>query len=351
MAVTLCEALLLFTLVALLFVTSFTDVKDGLIKNQHLFCAGSAGVTINIIYAIVTDGAFVTTYLTNLFMIAVSSLLMYALHIWSAGDSKLLITIACCLPGRFLTFWDVGLFPSFFIISSSFIVAFVYAIAESILLGIRNKELLMLQFPSIDMLRMTCAYLFTVPSTMLANAILMRTAPWLFEDNHLLLMAVDFLMVITLVHYRNRMQTPTIGIAAASLWIIVFVLFATGKLNISPSIHVTSWLFVLLIMAVCIFAGKYNYQTIPTSEIAAGMIPAASTVVLFQTSRVKGLPHSIGEDMGSRLTQEEADSIKRWERSSQGMPYVSIVRKLPFGIFINIGCVLFFVFEVIARWY
>lgn len=47
----------------------------------------------------------------------------------------------------------------------------------------------------------------------------------------------------------------------------------------------------------------------------------------------QGLPTGMTEDLRSRITAEEAESIHRWKNSSLGKPFVVIVRKIPFTSF------------------
>ena len=71
------------------------------------------------------------------------------------------------------------------------------------------------------------------------------------------------------------------------------------------------------------------------------MILSVATVLEFQKSRVKGLPVATNEDMSTRLSEEEADAIRRWEQSKYGKEKIVIVRKIPFAIFITSGSVIF----------
>ncbi len=73
------------------------------------------------------------------------------------------------------------------------------------------------------------------------------------------------------------------------------------------------------------------------------------TALSFLPSRVQGLPTDSTEDLRSRLTPEQAESIRRWEKSKFGKPYIVIVRKIPFAVFIGIGTAAFLVFEVVMR--
>ena len=90
-------------------------------------------------------------------------------------------------------------------------------------------------------------------------------------------------------------------------------------------------------------SSEYNYKQIKTSEIKEGMVLSYATVASFSNSRVKGLPQITTEDIQSRISEAEAESIRRWECSKSGLQTITIVRKLPFACFISIGFILFII--------
>ena len=53
--------------------------------------------------------------------------------------------------------------------------------------------------------------------------------------------------------------------------------------------------------------------------------------------------------MEAKLTEEEAASVRRWEKSKYGRASVVIVRKIPFAIFLGIGALAMLVLEVWNR--
>ena len=101
------------------------------------------------------------------------------------------------------------------------------------------------------------------------------------------------------------------------------------------------YLLVLVVVALRSIAEKYNYKTIPTAEVKQGMVLSYGTVLLFTPSKIKGLPASTTEDIRSRISDEEAKNILRWENSKYGQAQITIVRKIPFAIFITVGTVVF----------
>ena len=76
------------------------------------------------------------------------------------------------------------------------------------------------------------------------------------------------------------------------------------------------------------------------------MILSYATVMKFNSSRVVGLPKTTYEDMRSRLNDEEVDAIKRWRISKNGCEKITIVRKMPFAIFIVLGEIIFFIVRI-----
>lgn len=345
-----CEAALLTDLLVLLIVSSYTDCRTSQIKNKLLAICGSLAILADAVYYCIWAEEFVLPFFSNLALLSVLSILLYMYHLWAAGDSKLLIVTALCLPGRFLTFWDIGLFSGFFIVVVTFVAAFLYVIGETVCLGIKEKNLFQLYRRKIAISQYIVSYLSMAAATTLISIVLSFLFPRLYQESTPLLMAVHFLIVLSLIQIRSRFSTKTLFLAGTVMWAVLIVLFALKKYPISFSFNLRSWIYVLLIMLVWAFAEKYNYQTIPTGSVKAGQILSLSTVMGFKTSRVQGLPSGITEDLRSRITEEEAESVRRWESSAQGKQTVVIVRKIPFAVFISIGVLTFLVVEVLMQW-
>ena len=71
------------------------------------------------------------------------------------------------------------------------------------------------------------------------------------------------------------------------------------------------------------------------------MILSMGASLLMQRSRVRGLPGISSEDLKSRLTEEETESIKRWAKSKK-IESLLIVKKIPFAVFIFLGFISYF---------
>ena len=61
-----------------------------------------------------------------------------------------------------------------------------------------------------------------------------------------------------------------------------------------------------------------------------------------QNSITKGLPQISTEDLKSRLTSEEIESINIWAKATH-TEKLTIIKKIPFAIFISIGFISYFI--------
>ena len=341
-----CEAALLTILAALLSVSSYTDCKTGIIQNMHLRRAVIPAAALNVLYYVFFAAPYWTIFLLNLALLIVISLLFYCYHLWGAGDSKLFMVAGLCLPGRFYTLWDSPLSSSFTIMMIVFSCAFLYVIGESVVLGVRNRNLLSFSMEAWNIRRALLSCFAMAGTLMLLHFLLF---PMFSRFSPALSAAVNFLLVLTLIQIRDKLPPAVVRFASISVWLALFLLTLWNRFSWTITVHYQSWIVVFLVMFFRMAAEKYNYRAIPTEEIKAGQILSAGTVLSFTTSRVRGLPAGRTEDLRSRLTPEEADAVRRWGKSAHGKPWIVIVRKMPFAIFIAVGYAAFVTLEVVMQ--
>jgi len=341
-----CESALLTILAALLSVSSYTDCKAGVIRNPHLRGAVIPAAALNALYYGFFAAPYWTIFLLNIALLIVISLLFYGYHLWGAGDSKLFIVAGLCLPGRFYTLWDSPFSSSFTVVIIVFSCAFLYVIGESVVLGVRNRNLLSFSTEAWNIRRGLLSYFAMVGTLTLLNFLL---SPMFSRFSPALSAAVNFLLVLTLIQIRDKLPPAVVRFASISVWVALFLLTLWNRFSWTVTVHYKSWIVVFLVMFFRMAAEKYNYRAIPTEEIKAGQILSAGTVLNFTASRVRGLPSGRTEDLRSRLTPEEADAVRRWGKSARGKPWVVIVRKMPFAIFIAVGYAAFVTLEVVMQ--
>lgn len=340
------EATLFTILIAILIYSGYTDCTSSQIPNRVVLLSSSIALVIDTLYYAVFAGEYLKLFAINFIMIAVVGFVFYAYHLWAAGDCKLILAVGLCIPGRFYSFWDIGTAPAFVIFILVFSLAFLYVIAESLVLGLKKRDLLNLSFRNIDYISVLLSYFSMISVIMLINWGIWKLFAKALNDNLILSMAVSFLVVLSLSQIRNRLDKRELLYIALAGWAAVGVLALTQQYSVNLTTDYKSWLMVLALMFLRMIAEKYNYQTVPTQSLKCGQILSAGTVLSFMPSKVQGLPTGTTEDLRSRLTQAEVDSVKRWESSKYGKPFVVIVRKIPFAVFIGIGTIVFIILEV-----
>lgn len=335
------EALLLTTLLLTCGYVSYTDFKCGIIENRVLLAAGIVCGTLNAVYYTVFAKDYVGAFLIDFVLLVALSVGMYALNLWAAGDSKLLFLVVFAIPGRL---YDAGggAAPAIYIIVFTFSISFIYVIAESIALSIRRRE--RLQLLSLEAaVNFVRSYISIVVYILAVNYLIAMASPAFSARNASLIAMLDLFLSIIIHKYPVFFRLPTICAAAAvALGMIVAQGLRTGFEL--PDLRI--YLYIAIVVLLRTASERYNYQDIPTQAVKPGMILSLSTVISMAPSRVAGLPRTTTEDMRSRLSLEEAEAVVRWGTSKYGSGTITIVRKMPFAVFITLGALAFIIFRL-----
>lgn len=338
-----CELSLIVIVFVLLGICTCTDIKRGYILNKVLIPGMLLIFIIDVIYYVQFGRAYFKPFLINCLCLIVVALVFYAYNFWAAGDSKLLMVVALGIPGRYYTEGTLLERSSFTIVILVFSIAFIYVILESFYYGIREHNLRAQFHLDIKFKQFLISYLFMVPVVMIIQNILVYFFSSLAESSSMIIVAINFLILLSLIKIRNRIPSKVQIIIAVFAWVLVAILKNLNIGSYSYSFDLRVWVMLIVLLLLRGFAEQYNYKIIPTEDAAAGQILSFSTVMRFTVSRVKGLPTETTEDLRSRITAEEAESIHRWGTSKYGQPEITIVRKIPFAIFLCIGIVIFLV--------
>ncbi len=333
------EILYIANIVFLCAFSTFTDLKNAVIKNKVLLVSLAVSVVLDLGYYPGSAREFLPMYLSNFFVLSCISIMMYAMGLWAAGDSKLLIAVAASLPGRFLDAGTRGgMAPGIFIIVITFSVAFLYVIADSFLERIHDKNRKRPKILSHSIKSFMKGYLINYIYISSANLLIEVILPAVYEENVVIVYMIDMLLAVFISEkqFFNR-RNVLITCGGVSAGGMIYHLIRYGF--ILPDLRI--YLYLAIIILVRVFSEEYAYEMIPTSEIKKGMILSQNTVIMMMPSRIKGLPAVTTEDVRSRISEEEAESIRRWENSSYGLKEIEIVRKIPFAIFISIGTLIF----------
>lgn len=337
-----CEALLLATMVMTGCHVAYTDIKRGIISNKSLIVSSIVGTVVNSVYLFRYFPNDIDRYVINLLIILVLALLLYGFHFWAAGDSKLLVCMNLLFPVRIYGDVDLFIAPGMYPMMLSFLCAYGYVVLESCYRFIRQEK-----YFSVPALRIGRINAFLKDYAVgfiylsLVSGLLRHCLRDIYYNNQLLFGFLNLFLAIK-IHDSSVLRR----------WYFVSVAIVANMLIESnyghASIYVKDCIILLLALLLKRIVSGYNYKEIPTDMVEKGMVLAYPTVVRFSSSKIKGLPQMASEDMRSRISQEEADSIRRWKNSKYGAESIVIVRKIPFAIFIFIGELLYY-FVRIAR--
>lgn len=330
------EAVLITLLICMGIYVTITDFKQGIIQNKVLLITALIGLLANVIYYTLYGRPFLIAFLLNLGVMMAISIAFYALHIWAAGDSKLLMLTIFLIPAR-IYYQGNNVTATVVIMIIIFSIAYLYIICESIYLGIKEKNLLQINRLKIDIKSMIKQYIKCTCLVSMFGFIVRFLMPEFYSKNIELMMILN--MIVILVSYNFKFFDKTVPLVSLGIVTVMsYIITSSGTFYVDFKIYIL----VLVVFVLRLFAEKYNYQTIATNKVEKGMVLAYSTIVYFIPSTIKGLPKTKNtEDIRSRITEEEAESIKRWETSKYGQHEIVIVRKIPFAIFIAMGSVIF----------
>ena len=331
--------------VMLCIVSSVTDIRKGIVPNRFVLVAGCLGALINILNWWIIDASYIDLQLANIGVVWLISGLLYFFHIWAGGDCKLMMSLAVILPYKYYAPVMRDSVTLISVLAFTFIISYGYLIVDSIIYAKKNKRVIE-KNKLVDGIKkflvrwITCISYITLADQLL----LMAFKPLIIRFGWLL--SVVNICILLLVTGIKRLNQKNIVICVLVAGILAKLFF---KQPLFSRMMIINYTLVILFVVLRLFIDEYNYEIIPTSNVEKGMILSLETSLLFSNSKVKGLPNPSTEDLRSRLTEEEAQSIRRWEKSKYGVSEVKIVRKMPFAIFISLGTLVFIFLGVLLK--
>lgn len=338
----ICESALIGIIFMLGIYTSVTDIRYGIVSNKSIILALAAVTLVNIFYYLRYEETFVKLYFVNLTGMIILSVLLYGFHFWAAGDSKLLICMTALIPARLYETGNMVLVPGIYLFVMIFLLAYIYVLSESVIYLFRQKK----RYQGNKLTRQkvksfVVQYLISMLYLTALGSVWRVFFERLYDENIILFTTGNIFAVILINKIQFlRSKICILIITLIDLYVIVF--------QHGVRFQLISLLILLIIYLLRHFMNEYNYEEIPTEAVKKGMVLSYMVIMQFTRSRVKGLPEETSEDMKSRITEEQAEAIRRWKDSKYGKETIIIVRKIPFAIFIFLGTVVFLTVRTIG---
>ena len=349
------EAFMLAIVIFTLCVATITDFKKGVIPNKLLASAGVISVILDVIYYFVFYDSGLGLFLSDVACVLIVAILFYALEIWAAGDSKLLLIVAIGIPSRLYSFIPISFCPIFILIMVIFSLAFIYSAGETIVRSIIDKRKIWkeigFEFSAKDALYVGITLIFMVLSVLLCNVAIGFILKG-YEGNYvLLILAADFIITLILIEIRKKLSIKIMTVISVIMLIAAIAFFWLGYFNLSlGSGGLLSIIVMLITVVIRMLSGKYNYQEISMDRLKSKMVLSMGSAIRINMSHMIDSPLSVTENRKARLTQSQVDSIKK-NAEKYRCNNIVIVRKLPFAIFIFIGTIVFLGLEGAYLWF
>ncbi|PHU34235.1 prepilin peptidase [Pseudobutyrivibrio ruminis] len=315
---------------------SYTDIRYNRIKNIVLLLAGTLGLVVSLVGYYFLAKNLLSYYLINIVIAVVVSQILYMTHVWAAGDSKMYICMAIMLPIMFSLQNGRIMFSSIFIATYAFLIGFIYLVGDTIFLLAKREITIDFHNAAQQIKKFIFRYV---------RNIAMITGLWAIEElfvnradpRYVVVLAMGNLCILMLISLLKEWMKN--GIACLLIICEVIIYFATGILSLK-SINPRYYLLIILLMIFRLLVNDGNYKTINSNDVKKGMILSTVTTVLMSNSNMEGLPRISKENMADRLTEEQAEAVRKWGFIKGEHINIQIVKKVPFAIFLTLGMII-----------
>lgn len=338
------EYTLLASMLCLGTIAAVSDIRDGIVPNKLIAVFAIYGVVLDIVYYAILAPDTALVFILNLATTTVISLVLYFMHALAGGDCKLIPVMSLLYPAGMYLSYGSNSITLFAAICFAIFFGYMYMLAIAAWKLIVGETRIDKGLVANAVNAYLKSYIVATIYVMFVNMLLTLVYEKLFQiDTWIIMLACMLTAWLSgrIPFFRKRM----VIVIALLLDILLAVYLKIIPISLNPGSYMFTGVLLLFQMTI-----RTNlYEQIQTSRVKKGMILSSFSTLLMQGSKIEGLPGLSTEDLRDRLTEPEAESVRRWGRSANGAKEVSIVRKIPFAIFITIGYLCYFVIWRIVK--
>lgn len=317
-------------------VSTYTDRKENIIKNKYLLSIGCLALISNWISFYLYMEANIKEYFVTIGMSLCFCFLLYFMKIWAGGDCKLYLFIVLGVPSGFVTKTFFHLSLLLWIPLFAFFMGYIYIIYDSF--QIKRKE----SKKDFTFLKNVIPSFFTYLKNYILLLFVNRVISSIFFSINtnfqiswiIMVLDITVLLLVTkagLLRYRSIIVTLIIAD-------VVFCIFDGNMLLNRNTLML--WLLVIITGIIRNFADQYNYEEMDINDLKEGMILSTASSVLIANDPQSTFTKISDESLDSRLTSDEVELIKSWSFKRKVITQISIVKKVPFALFLAISTIL-----------
>ena len=317
--------------------SSYTDLKSGVVLNRELTIIAVIGIVIDIVYYLFFVRDIIFDFAINCAVVFAILLFLYGMHSFAGGDVKLGVVFAILYPARLYLVYKSSIVTLFFALGFAFIFGYIWLVGDSIFRFIKSGGSGGLAYIKKFLLRYLIMYFISFVYVMLVNMLINELAPANIPAWIAWLVCIG---IALLVKKESMLRKWYVVMIVLLCDIAVSIVCKIQPFSTYPGTYIFTGALILCQM----FVNTNIYTDIKTDDVQKGMILSSVSTMMMSSSKVKGLPGISSESLKDRLTEDEAESVRRWGKTKNGQETVTILKKIPFALFLVLG---FFVYLII----
>lgn len=330
------ETFLVVAFILLGIIASISDVRDGRIYNKTLLGFVLPGIVLCAIYYGYFARDLFWLFVINFGVIALISLILFYTHSFAGGDCKLTLVMAMLYPANEYLVYGKSDVTLYFALCLAILYGYFYLLLFSICSLVKRKTKITKEYLKGYLGNFLKSFLSASGYICLINLFIIIGMRGIYVNEWIVRIVCMISAWLVGKESKFKKWQIVVGVYLIDIvigWILGFIPFSFNPEN---------YMLVILLLLCQMTIRTSLYQEVKICDLKKGMILSSISSMLMQNSRVRGLPPISSEDLKSRLTEDQVESIGRWA-SSRNVLTVTIVRKIPFAIFIFAGFLSYFV--------
>lgn len=334
----LIETVSLFLIVFLCVLCSRSDLSSGLIYNRILGVFLLAAVLLDIIYYGFLARELFAEFFVNCLVTSAVGLYLFFSHSFAGGDCKMTIVLAMLFPARYYIAFGNSNYTLVFTLAIAIFAGYCYLLFSSLWAIAKKKVDFTWNYVRDYLIAFIKSYAAAMVYISFFNCVLVLLDRYGIQMN--IWVTRVFCMVVAWGVGRFSLCKKAIALIPTFVAVIIISLMTR---YVPVSLDIENYALVLVLLFCQMTIKTIIYENIAVADLKKGMILTTFSSMLMQSSITKGLPGISTEDLKSRLTETEVESIRIWAKATR-TESLTIVKKIPFAIFISIGFLSYFLF-------
>lgn len=306
------ELIYLLIMISLCVVVIKSDLFEGMVYNKTLLIYGVIAVVLDIVYYGFFQREMVIPFLINSLVVSITALILFYTYCFAGGDCKLLMIFVLLFPANCYMTYGNSLITMVFTIGFAVFYGYIYLLVSSLYLLIKKKNSMSKFYVRNSLFVFAksffCAMIYISGVNLIIRLIAMQgmnISVWIIR----IICIGCSLLVGKKPIFRKKWML--------SIGIVIDILLSIMLKMIPFSIHPENYILVIALLICQLTIRTSLYEEIPVEELKKGLILSMGTSMMMQSSRIRGLPGISSEDLRDRLTEVEAESVKRWAKGKK----------------------------------